>query len=74
MYTGKRVTKAFPDRKQAAEWALIVEAERDRQRDEETTKAADEVVVTVLATVRRLVKEGRLTDSQRAELLEIAST
>jgi hypothetical protein len=68
---GTRTTKTFADETAAIEWAIEVEAERDRLRDEARSRSADEHAAILLDELARLAQHGRLKAEHRDRLLAI---
>lgn len=58
---GTRTTQTFPDESAALAWALRVEAERDRLREQARHLGASAHVTALLAELAQLAKRGQLS-------------
>jgi hypothetical protein len=70
---GRRTTKTFATHKAAVEWAIEVEAERDRLRKEVTAKEGGVRIDYLLSELGHHITDGRLSMRQKQQLLHLAS-
>jgi hypothetical protein len=68
---GTRTTQTFPDENTALAWAIEVEAERDRLREQARDRNANTHVTALLAELAHLAKRGQLTVEHRDRLRAI---
>jgi hypothetical protein len=69
----RRTTKTFSTHKAAVEWAIEVEAERDRLRREVTAKEGSVLIDCLLSELGHRINEGTLSMQQKQQLLHLAS-
>jgi hypothetical protein len=69
---GTRTTQTFPDEGAALAWAIEVEAERDRLREEARARNANTHITALLTELARLADRGQLTVKHGDRLRAIA--
>lgn len=69
--SGKRQTVVKDTAEEARSWALEMEQERDRLREEKRALSEAARPRLVIDALRQLSKEGLLTDEQRFEIVRI---
>ncbi|BCB83129.1 hypothetical protein [Phytohabitans suffuscus] len=68
---GTRTTQTFPDENTALAWAIEMETERDRLRDQARNRSVNVHVTALLAELAHLADKGQLTVEHRDRLRAI---
>jgi len=71
---GTRTTQTFPDENAALAWAIEVEAERDRLREQARHRGASAHITALLAELEQLARKGQLTLEHRDRLRAITKS